>query len=312
MRALLFFLLQLPTVFAAGPQPAPDRWNASRQIQALKKTPAGTAGGEAAVRFAVLGDSRPEAKWYLYPVYPPGKSNRVFTTLLEEIGRLRPDFTIHTGDIVVHGTAPEYAEIARILDRRANRPFLVAIGNHELTKTPKGKTSSEYEKTFGALDYHFDFRGFRFIMLDTSRYRVSPEQLAWLESLLKTPLRKIVSTHIPPEQIVRPPLVKIGKAFLKNGGEEFTKLMTRYKVERVYLGHLHGFGVVDHEGVRYILSAGAGSPFYPWQRVHRKFHHFILAEADRSGRLTETVYSLDRRERVTPRPLVEFEATDRF
>jgi hypothetical protein len=124
--------------------------------------------------------------------------------------------------------------------------------------------------------------------------------LAWLDKTLRTPLRKIVCTHMPPEALAdwshtelgRELAKKFGGGF-KGGSRRFTELMTQHKVERVYAGHLHGFGVAQYHGVRYVLTGGGGSPLYPWRPVEHRIYNFIWAEVDAQGRLNESVFLED-------------------
>ena len=132
----------------------------------------------------------------------------------------------------------------------------------------------------------------RFIVLDSSRQRVTRLQLKWLSLVFRTPLRKVVFTHMPPVS-----LKMWGGAtahhmggFAHNAGA-FTDLMSRMGVERVYMGHVHCFGVQDYKGVRYVLTGGGGSPLFPCGSSDR-FHHYLTVTVSEKG-LSERVHSLD-------------------
>ena len=68
-------------------------------------------------------------------------------------------------------------------------------------------------------------------------------------------------------------------------------LMSANKVARVYMGHIHGLGVLERGGVKYVLTGGGGSPLYPGP-VKQRLHHWLSVEAGPEG-LVETVHTAD-------------------
>ncbi|MBI4054763.1 MAG: metallophosphoesterase, partial [Elusimicrobia bacterium] len=166
------------------------------------------------------------------------------------------------------------------------------------------RTKTVYQKAFGPLQYFFDYRGFRFIVADTSDHNMTAEELQWLEQVLKEASRKglriFVFTHVPPTQLIDWTrysllwgLIELEEAGFQPGSHEFTSLMEHFGVERVYVGHVHGFGVAQYRGVTYVLTAGGGSPLYPYKPVEQKIYNFVLAEVTPEGRLQEWVYFID-------------------
>jgi len=244
--------------------------------------------------FTVMGDSRGEWRFPFRYFYPP---NDVFERLLAAANLLEADFTMHLGDIVMTGSGAEYQALEQFLDKmKLRRPFFVAIGNHEV----HDKAGLEnYRSVFGAPYYFFDHKGFRFIVVDSSRRRLGGEQLKWLKSALETKLRKLVFTHMPPAPLQgwddspwKHWLGSRTNGVLRDDGT-FTNLMRDAKVERVYAGHVHGFGQADYKGVRYVLSGGAGSPFYPWHIAKFRFYHSIKVKLAQDGSIQEEVCPLD-------------------
>ena len=77
----------------------------------------------------------------------------------------------------------------------------------------------------------------------------------------------------------------------RRGGEEFTEIVSKRHVSRVYLGHIHAFGVQDYKRVRYVLTGGGGSPLFP-SGASDIFHHYIVARFE-GGSIRETVHTLD-------------------
>ncbi|MFC1680053.1 hypothetical protein ACFL2T_07585, partial [Elusimicrobiota bacterium] len=50
----------------------------------------------------------------------------------------------------------------------------------------------------------------------------------------------------------------------------------------VYFGHIHGFGVQDFSGVRYVLTGGGGSPLFP-SGARDRFHHYLVVSVGPDG-----------------------------
>jgi 3',5'-cyclic AMP phosphodiesterase CpdA len=191
------------------------------------------------------------------------------------------------------GLTHNYLNFFRQLNEvRVTKPYLTVIGNHDRSY-PHGRSHSRlYRSLFGRSNYFFDYGGVRFVTLDSSRGRLTQLQLKWLTMVLATRLRKVVFTHMPP--VVLKLWGGAGAHHLggfDRGADRFTDLMAELEVERVYMGHVHCFGVQDYKGVRYILTGGGGSPLFP-SGASDKFHHYLTVSVTPSG-LRERVHSLD-------------------
>lgn len=250
-------------------------------------------GAGPAFCFVVLGDSRQERRAALKAVYPV---NDVFERLLEDSKKHACDFTAHLGDIVQTGRPEEYDGLASFLEaRKLSAPFFVAIGNHEVIA--RGGLD-EFKRIFGPDYFLFDHKGWRFVFLNSARHRLGTEQRAWLADSLKSAPRAVVFSHMPPMPLQAwhdgawgRMMARRMNTILRDDGS-LTDLMAKAKVERFYAGHIHGFGQADYKGTRYILSGGAGSPFYPWHFTKLQFFHYILVRIDAQGRLSEEVCPL--------------------
>ena len=101
------------------------------------------------------------------------------------------------------------------------------------------------------------------------------ERLQWLDHQLDTPLRKFVFLHKPPD------IGKWGKAFdaspWHENAQRFTELVGQHRVDRVFVGHIHTYGAREIDGVRYVLSGGAGAPLDP--SPHAYFHYVLVTVA---------------------------------
>lgn len=263
-------------------------WRTERQVAKLAETP--RAAGET-FKFTVIGDAEPGRFWLWRALFNvPG----IFSRLLSDAEKKASDFTVQLGDMVSRGTVRNFIEFFRDLAALAPaKPYLTVIGNHD-RRNPHGESDSRlYRSLFGRTDYFFDHGGIRFVTVDSSAGKITPQQLRWLDQALDTKLRKIVFTHIPPA-VIRPWGKDGGRkewGGFKNGDVEFTELVARRGVSRVYMGHIHGLRFKDYLGVRYVISGGGGSPLYPGG-LHNNFHHYITVEVTPDG-LRETIHRAD-------------------
>lgn len=274
-------------------------WRTKRQLArlgAVKRYP------KESFRFAVLGDAEPGRFWVWRKLFNrPG----VFETQVRRVQAEACDFTVQLGDMVSRGTEENYLAFFESLSSwEVSTPYLSVIGNHD-RRFPHGVTDSEtYRSCFGPVNYAFDRGAWRFVSLDTSAHRVTPSQLRWLDRVLDTPQRTAVFTHIPPAVLRE--WTDYGGARgvggFKNGARELTDLLSRRRVSRVYMGHIHAFGVQDYKGVRYILTGGGGSPLFPCG-VKDVFHHYLVVEAGPDG-IGETVRFADGRSLTIPQARV--------
>ena len=174
------------------------------------------------------------------------------------------------------------------------------IGNHD-RRFPHGRSDSRlYRALFGRTNYAFDRGPCRFVVVDSSARRVTPGQLRWLDRVLDTRGPKFVFTHIPPETVCNWSRYSAAGAVasFRHGAREFTGILSRRRADRVYLGHIHAFGVQDFEGVRYVLTGGGGSPLFP-SGVGDRFHHYLVVSAGPAG-ITETLHCRDGRQVAIP------------
>jgi UDP-2,3-diacylglucosamine pyrophosphatase LpxH len=267
------------------------RWRTARQLTRLSRLP--TARGER-VSFAVLGDVEPSRFMIFRKLF---NQEGVFERQMEEIQREKIHFIMQLGDMVEKGEPHRYENFFGQLKRawKGGRPYLTVIGNHDRSR-PNGKShSTMYRGLFGNANYFFDHAQTRFVVLDSSSKRVTPAQLRWLDKVLSTPLRKIVFTHMPPVHLGL--WGGVGKLHALGGfiggAPEFSKVVAKHGVSRVYMGHVHAFGVQDHLGVRYVLTGGGGSALFPSGSSDR-FHHFLTVDIGPHG-IRDRVHSLDGR-----------------
>jgi 3',5'-cyclic AMP phosphodiesterase CpdA len=276
-----------------------SRFRTERQLRRLSRLP--SAGGDK-VSFAVLGDAEPSRFWIYRKLF---NREGVFHEQMHQLQSADHTFTVQLGDMVSKGDIAHYEHFFRGLRRVwTGRPYITVIGNHDRSR-PNGKSHSiAYRGLFGKPNYFFDHAGVRFVVLDSSAKRVTKMQLKWLKMALDVPGRKIVFTHMPPVQLSL--WGGVGRVHelggFIGGAREFADIVSAAKVSRVYMGHVHAFGVQDHGGVRYVLTGGGGSALFP-SGSSDVFHHYLSVEITASG-IRDRVHSLDGKVFAIPHGLV--------
>jgi predicted phosphodiesterase len=240
--------------------------------------------------FVVFGDSRSNAG-----------SHRM---VVERIQREVPDFLIGTGDMVDDGSQErqwqEFFDIERDLLRE--NVLFPAVGNHD--RQGRGRTADNFRKYFAlpenSLDperyYAFTYGSARFLVLDSNAYSFSlTDQTAWIERELQSARldprieHVFVIMHHPPFSVS----LHGGQNDLR---ERWTPLFEKYQVTAVFSGHDHVYSRAEHEGVRYLVSGGAGAPVYPRARrpspidlaavqYFERVHHYVRVQV--IGRFVE-------------------------
>ncbi len=227
----------------------------------------------AEVRFVVYGDSRSQP--------------RMHAALARRFGRYRPDFILHTGDLVARGRdyglwGREFFDpLAGIID---HIPVLPAIGNHE-------EDGTNYLAYFRLPPperwYAFDLGPVHMLALDYHYERASHEQFAFAQRDLRASRApwKIVFLHVP--------VFNVGGHASTWGHETYLPLFHETHVDLVIAGHSHvyerfqpvapGKAGLDWPIV-HITSGGGGAPLYPVYdhpalACRASTNHFIVFEA---------------------------------
>ena len=249
--------------------------------------------------YIILGDSR--------------DGYETFGTIIQQVNALKPAFVIDNGDLVYSGKPNQY----RIFDQMVSgisSTVLTTLGNHDI----RGNGRETYQRLYGPEYYSFDFGNSHFVFLDSSRgyaetQAISDGQYAWLErDLQKAQGKRIfVISHVPPEDPRSGVQSNDAKAYTdkvkqeggfveqkleahsdeesmdhgfqsKQEAERFENLMTVYKVDTVYLSHIHSYFDFNKNGVRYIISGGAGAELL----TLNSYYHYLIAKSGSTGALT--------------------------
>ncbi|MGE5398481.1 MAG: metallophosphoesterase family protein [Chitinophagales bacterium] len=251
--------------------------------------PADSNTGE--YKYIILGDNR--------------DGYNTFGQIIQQVNGENPVFVIDNGDLVFSGKPNQY----RLFDQMAaqiSTTLCTTPGNHDI----RGHGRSIYTMLYGPDYYSFDFAGSHFAFLDsspgwTSKQAISDEQYKWLERDLKKAQGKIiyVITHIPPydprsgvttnkvpyyvnkmksgDNLVEQKLDNyyetkgMNHAFQDpQEAARFENIMRTYRVKTVYLSHIHSYLEYTRDGVRYLISGGAGAELL----TKNSYYHYMIAK----------------------------------
>ena len=226
-------------------------------------------------RFAVMGDCRDNLKQ--------------FKKTLEAAARDKPDFIINTGDLTDSGKYYQYMDLLDSI-KGFEIPIISIMGNHDRYN---GGVKC-FLHVFGPFDFYFDINSYRFIFvnntlkqpdptfvrfpgdantMDTVAEGINEYQIREIEKLIQGAKHNFIVMHLPP------PLEPFrGYEFYKNG-DTFISLMKSHAqhISLVLCGHIHGFGETEVDGVRYVVSGGAGASLH-WggKGIVSKFNYVLV------------------------------------
>jgi len=255
---LLLLLLALPLIAAAF------AWSALPSLE----------GVQPGFKFVVMGDNRtggPDVT----------EVTDTYKTILAEINQLRPAFAILGGDMIRGGTDDEttirqmwqnWSEATSALQV----PLFKVIGNHDVWNALSEKL---YQEIFGEpLYYSFNYGGCHFVVLDTELQGEAPKivgrQFQWLEDDLtrnSDALFTFVFLHRPLWEEPR-------------GDPEawapVHRLLVEKGVDAVFGGHDHMYSADEVDGIRYIITGGAGAPIGAGREAMGEFFHYCLVSVE--------------------------------
>jgi 3',5'-cyclic AMP phosphodiesterase CpdA len=179
----------------------------------------------------------------------------------------RPDFLFHCGDLTPFGQENQYQAIKTVLDQSIV-PVYATIGNHDL----KDGGGDLYEEYFGSSTYSFDLGPAHFTVFNTSSSDVTTQEFTWLEQdLAQTEAEfRFVFTHIPPFD------PRTGENHSLINSTRSTQLMSLFEahdVDVVFTGHIHMYNETVVNGVRYVITGGAGASLYADENRGGMYHY---------------------------------------
>lgn len=233
-------------------------------------------------KFVLFGDNRSDAATH--------------ASIVRMIEKAPADFLLHTGDMVQTGdNEGEWQEFFNIESKLlASRCLFASVGNHELT-TPDPTGQVNFLRYFAAIDDDgrerphlygtFRWSNTRFFMLNAMDTWTGDER-EWLKSELASALNepglvhRIAVLHHGPFSSGR----HGGNARLHANG--IVDLLRDNKVELVLAGHDHLYERGEGQGIKYIVSGGAGAPLYsrgkgtPETQKFESVNHYVEVAVD--------------------------------
>lgn len=265
--------------------------------QTKKAVSANAKGGSDGFEIVILGDNR--------------NGYQTFSSIIQQINYINPVFAVDNGDLVFGGEPNKYRLFYETV-LKLKVPLYTTLGNHDIREGGRG----EYTRLFGPPYYSFDYGGVHFIFLDSSRgwtekIAIPKEQYEWLEKDLKANEGKriFVVSHTPPtdpRKLTDPnTLPEMKNAGLieklmydysrykslnhgfptREEAEKFEALMTKYKVDTVFLSHIHSYISFVKGGVRYVISGGAGAELLTTD----SYYHYTRVKITKDDVLLEVV-----------------------
>lgn len=236
-----------------------------------------------------------------------------FGQIIQQVNGINPVFVIDNGDLVFSGKPNQY----RLFDKMVSKistTLCTTLGNHDIRDNGR----NTYTMLYGPAYYSFDFGDSHFVFLDSSpgwsgKRAISDEQYTWLEKDLKKSQGKhiFVITHIPPhdprsgtkpnEILNLVNKVESGENWLEkrlsnynenkdmdHGFQDpqetarFENIMSTYHVDTVYLSHIHSYLEYTKNGVRYLITGGAGAELL----TENSYYHYMIAKFGNADRIT--------------------------
>jgi Icc protein len=226
------------------------------------------------VYFAIISDTHigPTADYQRHGHYPLPCARK----LIKTINNLptRPDFVIHTGDIVADPDPAAY-DLAAQTFADIELPIYFVNGNHDtapdihkyFSMGPKQDVSADP----GVLSYAFEVNGYRFLVLDArGPDEIDPNGLL-SQSQLALVRREAQPTGPPLTIFIHFPVLPLNSIWMDenmlvlNGAALHKALLpARERLRGVFHGHVHQHMQTIRDGILYVATASAFSQFTAW------------------------------------------------
>ena len=221
----------------------------------------------------------------------------VFSSAIEKINLLRPEFVIGVGDFI-EGYTDDAAELDRqwgefdeILNKLDMRFFFVP-GNHDIAG---GLMLEKWRSRFGDSYYHFLYRGVLFLCLDTETARTDGAPGAIGAAQVEY-FRTVLEANPSPRWI----LVFMHRPLWKDRDEDFAKFEKLLAGRRytVFAGHEHRYQKQLRGGQKYFTLATTGGASLMSGPEEGFFDHFVWVTMSEKGPVivniaVDCVYSED-------------------
>ncbi len=205
----------------------------------------------------------------------------VLDKIASDAKREHPAFLINVGDIVSDGGLKEFEKYYRWASKLTVPSFTV-LGNHDLIR--KTKSSKNYSFFFGPTYYSFHYGNSYFIVLDDALSYISDKQLDWLRKTLKKAkhYRHIFVFAHQPIIDPRKGMYHCMKPIWSNRSE-LIAILKRADIDIFFASHIHSYFEYNIDGIRCIITGGAGAPLKPPMRKN----HYVKVVVDKDNVYTQ-------------------------
>lgn len=210
----------------------------------------------------------------------PLEISEVYRQSLAEFNRLKPNFVVHVGDIILGGAAegvPPQWDLWEQTVAACEPPYLVLPGNHDITDRA---TEDIWTGRIGPTHYSFRYGNSLFILMNSEEQgaveRISDEQVAWLEGQLESSdaTNVFVFLHQPHFEHSGDP---------ERAPEEWDRRWANvaaafqgHPVRVVFAGHRHIYrDCGTRDGVRYVIAGGASVYGMDVGEAEGGFNHYL-------------------------------------
>jgi Icc protein len=194
-------------------------------------------------------------------------------TLINQLP-VKPDFVVHTGDVVTEPHPDSYALAAETF-ARLRAPIYYVNGNHDTAGEihhylPMGP-KTDVTRDPGVLSYLFQIKGYRFLVLDgRGPAEIDPHGILSLAQL--SALRQEVEDGQDPLTIfVHFPALPLDSNWMDENmlllnAEAFHRsiIPARERLRGVFYGHVHQHMQTIRDGVLYVATGSVFSQFTAW------------------------------------------------
>jgi 3',5'-cyclic AMP phosphodiesterase CpdA len=235
-----------------------------------------------------------------------------FKKAIAEVNRLRPDFVITGGDLIMDALGQRYSLADSLYNlygatvKDFSVPLYNTMGNHEIygiySRSKADKQHPEYgEKMFesrlGKSYYSFSHKGWKFFIVNSiedtgkDRYtgKVDSAQVEWIKAELaatdkNTPI--VISTHIPfitaNTQRYEGSTVGSDSSTVVWNSREVLGLFGGYNLKLVLQGHLHTVEDIYIDGIHFVTGGAVSGGW--WNGPNQGFEEgFMLVSSGKSG-----------------------------
>lgn len=225
---------------------------------------------ESRIRFAIFGDVAGSE----FPFASRKSGYYAFKQIIKAITARQPDFAVSTGDLATRATPLAYRRL-RMLLRHVTFPLLATPGNHDIVN--RGAVQSQFfHGLFGSDHGDITVGCVRLILINNAWGSLTDEQWRWVEeTFAKSCVSKftLVFCHKP---VFDPREGTFYGMEWRPHAERLHALFVRNRVSAVFSGHIHSLLHDERDGVRYVISGGAGSKL----KSANDEHHYLWCEAD--------------------------------